>query len=144
MSDPVVPPSSTRRRLATALTLFLVCAGMVYGTWLAVDDMRAKPMAAQVTVDAGRLMVVNDGDFTWTDAVFTINGVFSTGAPDALAPGATLVLPLDAFADANGRRLSWPADHVRDVTARATRRSRFGAFNTDRPTTGRWPIDQPR
>jgi hypothetical protein len=27
---------------------------------------------------------------------------------------------------------------VHDVTATATRHSRFGTFNTDRPTTGRW------
>ena len=129
------------RRLATALTLFLVSAAMVYGTWLAVDDMRAKPMVARVTVANGALVVVNDGDFAWSGAVFVLNGTFTADAPATLAPGAQQTLPLGAFVDRDGRPPDLQRDPVRDVTARATRHSRFGAFNTDRPTTGRWVID---
>lgn len=137
----LVAPAGTRRRLATALTLFLVSAAMVYGTWLAVDDMRAKPMRAQVTLAADGLTVTNRGDFTWRSAIFTVNGTFRAEVPAPLAPGATTVIPLAAFVDASARALGASGERVRDVTARATRQSRFGTFNTDRPTTGRWLLE---
>jgi hypothetical protein len=103
-----------------------------------VDDMRAKPMVARVTVDGGAVVVVNDGDFAWSDAQFVVNGTYRATAPDTLAPGARQVLALTAFVDRDGRSAASAGEAVRDVTATATRHSRFGTFNTDRPTTGRW------
>lgn len=142
VQDPAAPVrAGAARRLATALTLFLVSAGMVYGTWLAVDDMRAKPMVARVTVANGALVVVNDGDFAWSGAVFVLNGTYRADAPAPLAPGAQQTLPLATFVDREGRAPDLQREPVRDVTATATRHSRFGTFNTNRPTTGRWPID---
>lgn len=126
------------KKTLVAIALFAVSAAMVYGTWLAVDDMRAKPMVARVTVDGGAIVVVNDGDFSWSDAQFVVNGIYRATAPDTLAPGARQVLALTAFVDRDGRSAASAGDPVRDVTATATRHSRFGTFNTDRPTTGRW------
>ena len=135
------PRASATRRLATAVTLFLVSAAMVYGTWLAVDDMRAKAMVARVTVASGAVVIINDGDFAWSDAVFVVNGTFRAEAPGTLAPGAQQTIALGTFVDRDGRRADAPGTRVGDVTATATRHSRFGTFNTDRPTTGRWLID---
>jgi len=81
---------------------------------------------------------VNDGDFAWSDAEFVVNGAFRAAAPGTLAPGAQQTIALSAFVDRNGRTAVGAGDPVRDVTATATRHSRFGTFNTDRPTTGRW------
>jgi hypothetical protein len=126
------------KKTLVAIVLFAVSAAMVYGTWLAVDDMRAKPMVAQVTVDGGAVVVVNAGDFAWSDAQFVVNGTYRAAAPAALAPGERQVIALTAFVDRDGRAAGSTGEPVRDVTATATRHSRFGTFNTDRPTTGRW------
>lgn len=130
-----------QKKAFVAIALFTVSAAMVYGTWLAADDMRAKPMVAQVTVENGTLVVVNHGDFAWSDAVYVVNGTFRGEAPGTLAPGARQMLALSTFTDKDGRTAGAPGDPVRDVTGRATRHSRFGTFNTDRPTTGRWRIE---
>jgi hypothetical protein len=74
------------KKTLVAIALFAVSAAMVYGTWLAVDDMRAKLMVAQVTVDGGAVVVVNDGDFAWSDAQFVVNGTYRAAAPGTLAP----------------------------------------------------------
>jgi hypothetical protein len=132
------------KKALVAIALVAVSAAMVYGTWLAVDDMRAKPMVARVTVDGGAIVVVNDGDFAWSDAQFVVNGTYRATTPDALAPGARQVIPLTAFVDKDGRAADAAGDAVRDVTATATRHSRFGTFNTDRPTTGHWLLDPSR
>lgn len=126
------------KKTLVAVSLVVVSAAMVYGTWLAVDDMRAKPMVARVGVEGGAVVVVNDGDFAWSDAQFVVNGTYRAAAPDTLAPGARQVLALTAFVDRDGRSAADAGDPVHDVTATATRHSRFGTFNTDRPTTGRW------
>ncbi len=126
------------KKTLVAIVLFAVSAAMVYGTWLAVDDMRAKPMVAQVSVDGGAVVVVNAGDFAWSDAQFVVNGTYRAAAPAALAPGERQVIALTAFVDRDGRAAGSTGEPVRDVTATATRHSRFGTFNTDRPTTGRW------
>ncbi len=133
--------ANTRRGVAALLLLLLVSAAMVYGTWLAVDDLRAKPMAARVTVAAGAVTVVNTSAFTWSDTVFTVNETFRTAAPGAIEPGRTLVLPLTAFADSNGRPASSSTDPVREVGATATRKARFRTFNTDHASTGRWLVE---
>lgn len=132
------------KKTLVAIALFAISAAMVYGTWLAVDDMRAKPMVARVTVDGATVVVVNDGDFAWSDAQFVVNGTYRADAPATLAPGARQVIALTAFVDRDGRTAASAGDPVRDVTATATRHSRFGTFNTDRPTTGRWLLDQTR
>jgi hypothetical protein len=132
------------KKTIVAITLVVVSAAMVYGTWLAVDDMRAKPMVAQVTVEGGAIVVVNGGDFAWSDAQFVVNGTYRAAVPGTLAPGARQVLALTTFVDKDGRTAGAAGDPVRDVTATATRHSRFGTFNTDRPTTGRWLLDQTR
>ena len=126
------------KKTLVAIALFAVSAAMVYGTWLAVDDMRAKLMVAQVTVDGGAVVVVNDGDFAWSDAQFVVNGTYRAAAPGTLAPGARQVLALTAFVDRHGNSAASAGGPVHDVIATAIRHSRFGTFNTDRPTTGRW------
>lgn len=136
--EPTAPRPSATRSLATLIGLVVVSAAMVYGTWLAVDDMRAKPMVAQVTVADGAVLIVNEGDFAWSDAVFVVNGTYRAAAPATLAPGGRQVIALSSFVDKDGRTAGSPGDPVREVTATATRHSRFGTFNTDRPTTGRW------
>jgi hypothetical protein len=132
------------KKTLVAIALFAVSAAMVYGTWLAVDDMRAKPMVARVSVEGAAVVVVNDGDFAWSDAQFVVNGTFRAAAPDTLAPGARQAIALTAFVDRDGRTAASAGDPVRDITATATRHSRFGTFNTDRPTTGRWLLGQTR
>ncbi len=132
------------KKTLVAIALFAVSAAMVYGTWLAVDDMRAKPMVARVTVDGGAIVIVNAGDFAWSDARFVVNGTHRADVPATLAPGERQVIALTAFVDKDGRAVGTTGGPVRDVTATATRHSRFGTFNTDRPTTGRWLLDQSR
>ena len=152
MSDvPAAPAapvrSGARTRLITALTLLVVSAAMVYGTWLAVDDMRAKPMTAQVTIghqgELPALEMVNTSDFTWLNVTVTINGTFKTGVEleGPFEPRARLSIPLHTFVDDQDRNLIGAGEPVREVTARATRRSRFPRVNVDRPTSGRWPVD---
>ena len=126
------------KKTVVAMALFAVSAAMVYGTWLAVDDMRAKPMVAEVTVDGAAVVVVNAGDFAWSDAQFVVNGTYRAAVPATLAPGERQAIALTAFVDRDGRAAAGTGEPVRDVTATATRHSRFGTFNTDRPTTGRW------
>ncbi len=148
-SDPPAPPvgpspigrTNARRGVAALLLLLLVSAAMVYGTWLAVDDLRAKPMAARVNVAAGAVTIVNTSAFTWSDTVFTVNEIFRTEARGAIEPGDTLVLPLGAFADSNGRPASSSTEPVREVAATATRKARFRSFNTDHASTGRWLVE---
>ncbi len=132
------------KKTLVAIALVAVSAAMVYGTWLAVDDMRAKPMVAQVTVEAGAIVVENGGDFAWSDAQFVVNGTYRAAVPETLAPGARQTIALSAFVDRDGRSAASAGEAVRDVTATATRHSRFGTFNTDRPTTGRWLLYQTR
>jgi hypothetical protein len=95
-------------------------------------------MVAQVSVDGGAVVVVNAGDFAWSDAQFVVNGTYRAAAPAALAPGERQVIALTAFVDRDGRAAGSTGEPVRAVTATAPRHSRFGTFNTDRPTTGRW------
>ena len=148
VSAPAAPVrSGARTRLITALTLLVVSAAMVYGTWLAVDDMRAKPMTAQVTIghhgELPALEVVNTSDFTWLNVTVTINGTFETGhvIEGPFEPGAMVRVPLHTFVDDQDRNLMGTKEPVREVTARATRISRFPTFNVNRPTSGRWPFD---
>lgn len=126
-----------RRGGVALLVLLLVSAAMVYGTWLAVDDMRAQPMMARVTVAAGAVTIVNTSEFTWSDTVFTVNETFRAPASGDIWPGRTLVLPLSSFVDPAGLSTG----SVREVAATSTRKARFSTFNTDHATTGRWPIE---
>ena len=148
VSAPAAPVrSGARARLITALTLLVVSAAMVYGTWLAVDDMRAKSMTAQVTIghqgELPALEMVNTSDFTWLNVTVTINGTFKSGVEleGPFEPRARLSIPLHTFVDDRDRNLIGTEEPVREVTARATRRSRFPTFNVNRPTSGRWPFD---
>jgi hypothetical protein len=135
---PSRPRADTPRRWGVWLALLVSSAAMVYGTWLAADDMRAKPLVAEVTLDAAALTVVNGNDFTWRTADFTLDGAFRAQAPGPLEPGATLRVPLAAFVDESGRPVTAAGQPPRDLTATATRRSRFGAVNKDRTSSGRW------
>ena len=130
-----------RRGGAALLVLLLVSAAMVYGTWLAVDDMRAQPMMARVTVAAGAVTIVNTSRFTWSDTVFTVNEAFRAPSSGDIWPGRTLVLPLSSFVDGAGRPAGPSTGPVREVAATSTRKARFSTFNTDHATTGRWPIE---
>jgi hypothetical protein len=130
----------SRRGCAAWIVLLLVCMAMVYGTWLAVDDMRAKPMLARVDITGDAVTIVNDSGFTWSDTVFTINGAYTAAAATPIEPGSIVSLPLAAFVDAQGRTLTWTRPPVHEVAAAATRKARFPAFNVDHATTGRWPV----
>lgn len=119
--------------------LLVVSAAMVWGTWAAIDDLRPKAMTAQVTASGGALSIVNTSGFAWTDAVFTINGTYSTRVPQRTEHGAALVVRLDSFVDDHGQ--PFPAgDAVRELTAVATRHSALGRVNGARPTSGRFPL----
>ncbi len=141
LAAPSAPSRSNRRRaIAALLVLLLVSAAMVYGTWLAVDDMRAQPMSARVTMAAGAVTVVNTSRFTWSDAVFIIDGTFRAAAPAAIAPGRLVVLPLGQFVDADGRPVPSSAP-VREIAATSTRKARFRTFNVDHAATGLWRVE---
>lgn len=134
--------SGAGKKLTVVMALLAVSAAMVYGTWLAVDDMRAKPMVAQVTVTSEALCVVNDSGFLWQHPTFTINKVFVSVAPhQKVEPGARQCLPLDSFVEKTDGRLVRLDAPVREVAAVATRPSRFRRVNAERRISARWTIE---
>ncbi len=139
--------SGAARKWIVVVALLSVSAAMVYGTWLAVDDLRAKPMAARVTIieggDVPALEVVNTSDFAWLNVAVTVNGTFTAGTviDGPIDSGAVLELPLSTFVDDGGRTLLQAQEPVREVAGTATRVSRFPTFNVNRPTSGRWPLE---
>jgi len=137
--------TSAGRKALVAVTLLAVSAAMVYGTWLAVDDMRAKPMMAQAAIghrgDLVTLEIVNTSDFAWHDTTFTVNGRYRIVWPEPVEPGGTLGLTLVRFLDASGTALPWPEEPARELSATTTRRPRFARVNRTRVATGRWPFE---
>ena len=125
------------RRWLTLVVLVGFSAAMVYGTWLAVDDMSAKPIAGTVTVDGGVMRVVNTSGYAWTDARLVVDGVFT--APVVAGPvaaGDDLSVPLTAFVDPAGRSAEAP----REVAITVTRVPRFPKVNRARTASGTWPL----
>lgn len=125
------------RRWLTLVVLVGFSAAMVYGTWLAVDDMSAKPIAGTVTVDGGVMRVVNTSGYAWTDARLVVDGVFT--APVVAGPvaaGDDLSVPLTAFVDPAGRSAEAP----REVAITVTRLPRFPKVNRARTASGTWPL----
>ena len=108
------------------------------GTWLAVDDMGAKPLAGTVTVDGGALRVVNTSGYAWTDARLVVDGVFAAPVvAGPIASGDDLRVPLTAFVDRAGR----PAEAPHEVAITVTRVPRFPKVNRARTASGTWPLD---
>lgn len=140
-SAPSTPGSAPRRdplrRWLTLVVLVGFSAAMVYGTWLAVDDMGAKPMAGTVTVEGDALRVVNTSDYAWTDARLVIDETFT--APVVAGPvasGGEFRVPLASFVDRAGRTPSSP----RDVAIAVTRVPRFPKVNRARTASGTWTL----
>lgn len=139
-----VPPSSSaaprrdpRRRWLTLVVLVGFSAAMVYGTWLAVDDMSAKPIAATVTMEGDALHVVNTSGYAWTDARLLIDGTFAAPAVSGpIAAGGEFRVPVAAFVDPGGRAPSAP----REVSIAVTRVPRFPKVNRARTASGTWTL----
>ncbi len=138
LPTPLPPPRDPLRRWLTLVVLVGFSAAMVYGTWLAVDDMSAKPIAGTVTVDSGALRVVNTSGYAWTDARLVVDGVFTAPVvAGPIASGDDLRMPLTAFVDPAGR----PAGAPREVAITVTRVPRFPKVNRARTASGTWPLD---
>lgn len=140
-SAPSAPGDAPRRdplrRWLTLVVLVGFSAAMVYGTWLAADDMGAKPMAGTVTVEGEALRVVNTSDYAWTDARLVIDGAFA--APTVAGPvpaGGEFRVPIAAFVDTAGR----PATSPREVAIAVTRVPRFPKVNRARTASGTWTL----
>ena len=115
------------------MTLLLaVSTAMVYGTWLAVDDMGAKPLVAHVTMRDGVVEVANDGAYTWQDARLTLNGEFVCTSDQPTAPGAAVRIAVAGCLNTAGAKLDWPRVGVRDVAVAVTRVPRFPRVNRAR------------
>ncbi len=125
------------RRWLTLVVLVGFSTAMVYGTWLAADDMGAKPMAGTVTLDGDALRVVNTSDYAWTDARLVADGAFAAPVvAGPVAPGSEFRVPIAAFVDKTGR----PATSPREVAIAVTRVPRFPKMNRARTASGTWPI----
>lgn len=125
------------RRWLTLVVLVGFSAAMVYGTWLAVDDMSAKPIAANVTVDGGALRVVNTSGYAWIDARLVVDGAFAAPVEAGpIAAGDELRVPLTAFVDPAGR----PAEVPRELAITVTRVPRFPKVNRARTASGTWTL----
>ncbi|MFN7977339.1 MAG: hypothetical protein U0P30_04330 [Vicinamibacterales bacterium] len=140
-SAPTSPGDAPRRdplrRWLTLVVLVGFSAAMVYGTWLAADDMGAKPMAGTVTLEGDALRVVNTSDYAWTDARLVIDGAFTAPVvPGPVAAGAEFRVPVAAFADAGGRAPSSP----KEVAIAVTRVPRFPKVNRARTASGTWTL----
>lgn len=123
------------RRWLTLVTLVAFSAAMVYGTWLAVDDMGAKPMAGDVRLAGDALRVVNTSDFAWIDVRMTIDGVYVAPVEAGpVTPGGELRVTLARFVDASGRTPPTP----REVAIAVTRVPRFPKVNRARTASGTW------
>lgn len=140
-SAPATPGDAGRRdplrRWLTLVVLVGFSAAMVYGTWLAADDMSAKPMAGTVTMEGDTLRVVNTSDYAWTNARLVIDGAFA--APVVAGPvaaGGEFRVPVAAFVDAGGRAPSSP----REVAIAVTRVPRFPKVNRARTASGTWML----
>ena len=136
-SSPAPPRRDPLRRWLTLVVLVGFSAAMVYGTWLAVDDMGAKPIAATVTIEGDALHVVNTSGYAWTDARLVVDGTFA--APVVSGPvgdGGEFRVPVAAFVDPGGRAASAP----REVAIAVTRVPRFPKVNRARTASGTWPL----
>lgn len=139
---PIAAPAPSRgdlrRRWLTVVLLVGFCAALVYGTWLAVDDMAAKPMAGTVTVDGAALHVANTSGYAWIDVRLVIDGAFA--APAVAGPvvsGGEFRVPLAVFTDPAGARPAAP----REVSITITRVPRFPKVNRARTASGTWTLD---
>lgn len=140
-SAPPPAPQAPRRDLLRRWLLLIVLVGfsaaMVYGTWLAVDDMGAKPIAGTVSIEGDTLRIVNTSDYSWTDARLTADGTFAAPVvAGPVAPGGEFLVPIAAFVDPAGRGASAP----REVAIAVTRVPRFPRVNRARTASGTWTL----
>jgi hypothetical protein len=140
-SAPSTPGGAPRRdplrRWLTLVVLVGFSAAMVYGTWLAVDDMGAKPMAGTVTLEGDALHVVNTSDYAWTDARLVVDEAFTAPVvPGPVAAGGEFRVPLASFVDRAGHTPSSP----RDVAIAVTRVPRFPKVNRARTASGTFSL----
>ncbi len=134
------------RKTLVVVGLLVVSTTMVYGTWLAADDMRAKPLVARVTMQDGFVRLVNTGDYAWQNLRLTINGEFACDprarpASDAMPPGSTTAVNVAACLNAAGQRLDWPRVRARDVAVTVSRVPRFPLMNRARTASGTFALE---
>lgn len=139
---PAAAPEPARRDLGrrwlTLVVLVGFCAALVYGTWLAVDDMSAKPMAGTVRLDGGVVHVANTSGYAWIDVRLVIDGAFPAPAvAGPVADGGEIRVPLATFADTAGAHPASP----REVAITVTRVPRFPKVNRARTASGTWTLD---
>lgn len=134
---PQAPRRDPLRRWLTLIVLVGFSAAMVYGTWLAVDDMGAKPIAGTVTIEGDALRIVNTSDYSWTDARLTADGAFAAPVvAGPVAPGGEFRVPIASLVDPSGRAVSAP----REVAIAVTRVPRFPKVNRARTASGTWTL----
>jgi len=131
-----VSVSAGFRKTVVTLGLITSSAAMVYGTWIAADDMRAKPLVAKVSAGDGRVRVENHSGFTWQAVRLTVNGRYADAGPrdGAVAPGAVLDIDPRTLRDAAGA--TFPGEAVRELTISVRRVPRFPALNRERTASG--------
>lgn len=130
-----------RRKALVVCALFAVSATMVYGTWLAADDMRAKPLVAHVTTKDGFAYIENTGEYAWQDVRLTINGEFVCTQSEPAPPGAVIGVNLIGCRTAAGEPLDWPDVRVRDVAITVSRVPRFPLLNRARTASGTFALE---
>jgi hypothetical protein len=134
-------PADRRRRVIVVTVLLGVSTAMVYGTWLAADDMRAKPLVAQVTMQDGLVTIENTGTYAWQDVRLTIDGEYVCALTDPVLPGTVVGTNLSGCLSAAGRRLDWPEVPARQVAVVVTRVPRFPRLNRARTASGTYPLE---
>lgn len=128
------------RKFGVAAALLLVSSVMVYGTWLAADDMRAKPLVAQVTTQGAAVRIGNTGEYGWQGLTITVNGRYRHTLTTTVEPGAAVSVPVAELRTADGA--PWPsAEPVREVAVAVIRRPRFPKVNRERTASGTFVVD---
>jgi hypothetical protein len=129
------------RKTRVTTGLLLVAAVMVYGTWLAVDDMRAKPLAAAVRLQPGIVHLDNTGDYAWQELRLTLNGRFTATVPGPVPAGRGVDAELAAFRDAGDQPLDWNRETLRELAVTVTRVPRFPLMNRGRTASGTFALE---
>ena len=128
------------RKFGVAAALLLVSSVMVYGTWLAADDMRAKPLVAQVTRQGNGVRIGNTGEYGWQGLTITVNGRYRQTVTTTVEPGDAVSVPVTALRSADGD--PWPSlEPVREVAVAVIRRPRFPKVNRERTASGTFIIE---
>lgn len=129
------------RKTIVALGLLLVATVMVYGTWLAVDDIRAKPLVAAARTQPGVVHIDNAGDYAWQEVRLTLNGRFTSILPGPVAAGQGVDAELAGFRDAGGQPLDWTTESLHELAVTVTRVPRFPLVNRGRTASGTFSLE---